>query len=175
MLDAARDDPEVKAILLDIDSPGGESGGVFDLADRIRAATLVKPVWAVANDMAFSAAYALASAAQKVYVSRTGGVGSIGVIAIHVDQSLRDAQEGLHFTAVYAGDRKNDLTPHAPLSNDAQRFLQGEVDRVYGLFVDTVARQRGLSAAIDSRYRGRAVLRQGRGPGGPRRCGRHRG
>jgi signal peptide peptidase SppA len=148
MLAVARDDPNIKAILLDIDSPGGESGGVFDLADRIRAATLVKPVWAVANDMAFSAAYALASAAQKVYISRTGGVGSIGVIAIHVDQSLRDAQEGLHFTAVYAGDRKNDLTPHAPLTNDAQRFLQGEVDRVYGLFVDTVARQRGLSAAV---------------------------
>jgi ClpP class serine protease len=57
--------PAVSAILLDIDSPGGESGGVFDLADRIRAASQIKPVWAVANDMAFSAAYALASAASR--------------------------------------------------------------------------------------------------------------
>lgn len=78
-LDAALASPEVVAILLDIDSPGGESSGVFDLADRIRTASQVKPVWAVANDMAFSAAYALASAASKVFVSRTGGVGSIGL------------------------------------------------------------------------------------------------
>ena len=88
MLDMANDDRAIKGILLDIDSPGGESSGVFDLADRIRAIGLQKPVWAVANDMAFSAAYALASAAQKVFVSRTGGVGSIGVIAMHVDQSV---------------------------------------------------------------------------------------
>jgi capsid assembly protease len=146
MLEMARDDPSVDAILLDIDSPGGESSGVFDLADKIQAVGLIKPVWAVANDMAFSAAYALASAAQKVYVSRTGGVGSIGVIAMHVDQSVKDAQEGLHYTAVYAGSRKNDLSPHGPMTSEAQRFLQGEVDRVYGLFVDTVARHRHLSS-----------------------------
>ena len=146
MLEMARDDSAVEALLLDIDSPGGESSGVFDLADKIRTIGLQKPVWAVANDMAFSAAYALASAAQKVYVSRTGGVGSIGVIAMHVDQSVKDAQDGLHYTAVYAGSRKNDLSPHGPMTTEAQRFLQGEVDRVYGLFVDTVARHRGLSS-----------------------------
>ena len=146
MLELARDDAAVDAILLDIDSPGGESSGVFDLADKIQSAALQKPVWAVANDMAFSAAYALASAAQKVFVSRTGGVGSIGVIAMHVDQSVKDAQDGLHYTAVYAGNRKNDLSPHGPMTSEAQRFLQGEVDRVYGLFVDTVARHRGLSS-----------------------------
>ncbi|MBH2008400.1 MAG: S49 family peptidase, partial [Xanthomonadaceae bacterium] len=118
-LDAALASPDVAAILLDVDSPGGESGGVFDLADRIRAAAQTKPVWAVANDMAFSAAYALASAASKVFVSRTGGVGSIGVIAMHVDQSERDAQDGVRYTAVFAGDRKNDLNPHEPISSEA--------------------------------------------------------
>lgn len=144
-LDAALANPDVAAILLDIDSPGGESGGVFDLADRIRAAAQVKPVWAVANDMAFSAAYALASAASRVFVSRTGGVGSIGVIAMHVDQSQKDTQDGVRYTAVFAGDRKNDLNPHAPLSGEAHAFLQAEVHRIYGLFVETVARHRGLS------------------------------
>ena len=143
-LDAALASPEVAAILLDIDSPGGESSGVFDLADRIRAATQVKPVWAVANDMAFSAAYALASAATKVFVSRTGGVGSIGVIAMHVDQSVKDAQDGVSYTAVFAGDRKNDLNPHQPSSDQAHAQLQAEVNRIYGLFVETVARHRGL-------------------------------
>ncbi|MDO8773880.1 MAG: S49 family peptidase [Burkholderiaceae bacterium] len=143
-LDAALASPDVAAILLDIDSPGGESGGVFDLADRIRAATRIKPVWAVANDMAFSAAYALASAASKVFVSRTGGVGSIGVIAMHVDQSEKDVQDGVRYTAVFAGDRKNDLNPHEPISSEAHAFLKAEVNRIYGLFVETVARNRGI-------------------------------
>ena len=73
-------------------------------------------MWAVANDMAFSAAYALASAANRVFLSRTGGVGSIGVIALHADQSGKDAQDGVRYTTVFAGARKNDLNPHAPLT-----------------------------------------------------------
>ena len=145
-LDAALASPEIAAILLDIDSPGGESGGVFDLADRIRAASEVKPVWAVANDMAFSAAYALASAATRLFVARTGGVGSIGVIAMHVDQSVKDAHDGVRYTAVFAGERKNDLNPHEPISNEAHAVLKAEVDRIYDLFVETVARHRGLDA-----------------------------
>jgi len=145
-LDAALASPEVAAILLDVDSPGGESGGVFDLADRIRAGVQVKPVWAVANDMAFSAAYALASAASRVFVARTGGVGSIGVIAMHIDQSVKDAKDGVRYTAVFAGERKNDLNPHEPISDEAHAVLKAEVDRVYDLFVETVARHRGLDA-----------------------------
>jgi ClpP class serine protease len=133
----------VRAILLDVDSPGGETGGVFDLADRIRAASRVKPVWAVANDMAFSAAYALASAAERVFVSRTSGVGSIGVIALHADQSAKDEQDGVRYTTVFAGARKNDLNPHAPLSDEAFAGLEAEVNRVYDLFVGTVAQHRG--------------------------------
>ncbi|MHA6853383.1 S49 family peptidase [Ralstonia pseudosolanacearum] len=144
-LNAALADPGIAAILLDVDSPGGESSGVFDLADRIRAVAAVKPVWAVANDMAFSAAYALASAATRVFVSRTGGVGSIGVIAMHVDQSVKDAKDGIRYTAVFAGARKNDLNPHAPITDEAQAQLQAEVSRIYGLFVETVASYRGLS------------------------------
>ena len=143
-LDTALTDPNVAAIVLDIDSPGGESSGVFDLADRIRAATAIKPVWAVANDMAFSAAYALGSAASRLIVSRTGGVGSIGVIAMHVDQSVKDQQDGIAYTAVFAGDRKNDLNPHAPITGEAQSFLQGEVNRIYDLFATTVAKHRGM-------------------------------
>jgi signal peptide peptidase SppA len=144
MLERALTDPNVAAIVLDIDSPGGESSGVFDLADRIRAATAIKPIWAVANDMAFSAAYALASAASRVLVSRTGGVGSIGVIAMHVDQSVKDQQDGVTYTAIFAGERKNDLNPHAPMSDTAQQSLQIEVNRIYELFTTTVAKHRGV-------------------------------
>ncbi len=146
MLDAAIADPNVAAILLDIDSAGGESGGVFDLADRVAAAAKRKPVWALANDMAFSAAYAIGSAASRFIVTRTGGVGSIGVIAMHADQSVKDAKDGVRYTTVFAGARKNDLNPHEPISDEAHAFLKNEVERVYGLFVETVARNRDLSA-----------------------------
>ena len=143
-LDAALQDSAVKGILLDIDSPGGEAGGVFDLADKIFAARKVKPIWAVANDEAFSAAYAIAAAADHIYLSRTGGVGSIGVIAVHLDQSVAEADAGLKYTAIYAGEHKNDLSPHEPLSDPARAQLQGEVDRVYELFATSVARMRGI-------------------------------
>jgi len=143
-LSAALADSAVKAILLDIDSPGGEAGGVFDLADQIVAARKTKPIWASANDDAFSAAYAVAAAASKIYVSRTGGVGSIGVIAMHLDQSQADADEGLKYTAIYAGAHKNDMTPHEPLSDPARATIQTEVDRVYEIFATSVAHMRGM-------------------------------
>jgi signal peptide peptidase SppA len=144
-LAAAVADPAVRGIVLDIDSPGGEAGGVFDLADQIRVACQRKPVWAVANDMAFSAAYALAAAAQRIVLPRTGGVGSVGVIALHVDQSVKDARDGLHYRAITAGAHKNDLSPHAPLSGDAEATLQTEVNRLYDLFAHSVALHRNLS------------------------------
>jgi signal peptide peptidase SppA len=144
-IDRAVADPAVAGIVLDIDSPGGEAGGVFELAERIRAATREKPVWAVANDQAFSAAYALAAASDEVFVTRTGGVGSIGVIAMHADQSRKDEQDGYRFTAIYAGSHKNDFSPHAPLSDDARSALQAEVDRLYGIFTESVAQHRGLT------------------------------
>lgn len=140
----AMQDSAVRAILLDIDSPGGEAGGVFDLADTIFAAGKEKPVWAVANEDAFSAAYMIAAAAQKIYLSRTAGVGSIGVIAIHLDQSQAEEDAGLKYTAIYAGERKNDLSPHTPLTDPARNQLQAEVDRIYALFSSSVARMRGL-------------------------------
>lgn len=145
-LDAALADPAVSGILLDVDSPGGEAGGVFELAERIRAADAVKPVWAIAADSAFSAAYAIACAASHLAVTRTGGVGSVGVIAMHVDQSVRDAQQGYRYTAITAGRHKNDFSPHEPLDQAAAARLQAEVDRLYGLFVGHVAAMRGLDS-----------------------------
>ena len=145
IMDAATD-PAVRAVLLDIDSPGGEAAGVFDLSDLVFEARSLKPVWAVADEEAFSGAYAIASAAERIVVPRTGGLGSIGVVAVHVDRSARDAMEGFRTTTVYAGAAKNDFNPHETLKDGARQTLQVEVDRVYGLFVDTVARNRGLTA-----------------------------
>ncbi|MBF0589924.1 MAG: S49 family peptidase, partial [Magnetococcales bacterium] len=142
ILDAATD-PQVKAILLDIDSPGGEVGGVFDLAAMIREAGEGKPIWALADD-AFSAAYLLASAASHIITSQTAGVGSIGVIAVHVDESSRNAKEGRQYTTVFAGARKNDFSRHEPLSDEARSSLQKEVSRLYGMFAQDVAENRRM-------------------------------
>jgi len=148
MVDAAVADPSIEGILLDIDSPGGEAGGVFELGEHIRAADAVKPIWALASDAAFSAAYAIACGASRVVVTRTGGVGSIGVIAMHVDQSVRDAQQGYRYTAITAGDQKNDFSPHEALDPNATARLQAEVDRLYGMFVDHVAAMRKLDRHV---------------------------
>ena len=145
-LRSAAADTSVRGIVLELDSPGGEAGGVFELAQLVRQITQEKPVWAIAADSAFSAAYAIASAATRVIVTPTSGVGSIGVIAMHVDQSARDAQQGFRFTPISAGAHKADLSPHVPAKPEALARLQREVDRLYGLFVDHVAGMRSLSA-----------------------------
>jgi signal peptide peptidase SppA len=147
MVEGALDDPNVKSILLDIDSPGGEVSGLFNLVDFIYESRNIKPIYAVANDHAFSAAYAIASAASKIFVNRTSGVGSIGVIATHIDQSAYDKKEGIKYTTIFAGDKKNDLSPHEPISDGAISDLQKEVDRLFEMFVATVARNRNVSTA----------------------------
>lgn len=142
---AALDDPKVEKILLDIDSPGGEVGGLFDLADFIFEAREQKPIYAFANDHAFSAAYAIASAASKIFINRTSGVGSIGVIATHLDVSEADKKAGISYTTIFAGSKKNDFSPHAPLTENATSDLQNEVNRLYEIFIETVAKNRKIS------------------------------
>ncbi|MBU0994111.1 MAG: S49 family peptidase [Proteobacteria bacterium] len=138
-------DDSIDAILFDIDSPGGEASGVFDLVDEIYSARGKKPIYAIANESAYSAAYAIASSADKVFLSRTASVGSVGVIAVHVDQSGFDEQRGLKYTAIFSGDRKNDFSSHNPLSDEAIKTAQKSVNKTYDLFVQTVARNRSLS------------------------------
>jgi len=143
----AATDTAVKAILLDIDSHGGEVAGAFDAADAIYAARSAKPVFAVANNDALSGAYLLASGADRIYVSRTSGVGSVGVMVTHLDMTGNDEKLGFKYTIVHAGARKADLHPHVPLSEEARQVLEAAVDRTYGMLVAAVARNRGLSEA----------------------------
>lgn len=144
---AALTDDEVEAILLDIDSPGGEVAGAFDLADAIFAARGTKPIWAALDEMACSAAYALAAAADRVTIPRTGLAGSIGVVCMHVDWSRALAEAGLAVTCIQYGARKTDGAPEKPLSKEAVADFQAKVDAVGELFVASVARYRGLAPA----------------------------
>jgi signal peptide peptidase SppA len=167
-VEAALADPSVRGVVMEIDSPGGEVAGMFDLVDRLGALrqSAGKPMWAVASESATSAAYAIASAAERIYVTRTGEVGSIGVVAAHVDQSGADAKAGLAWTFIHAGARKLDGNPHEPLSDPARAAIQADVDALYGELVDLVARNRNLTpeavrATEAAIYRGRAGVALG--------------
>lgn len=141
----AMNDSEVTAICLDIDSPGGEVAGCFDLVDEIYASRGSKPIWAILSESAYSAAYALASAADKIIVPRTGGVGSVGVIVMHVDWSQKIKSEGLQVTIITYGDRKAESNPYEPLSDAAHKAIQSDIDEMGRLFVSTVSRNRGIA------------------------------
>ena len=149
MIADARDDPGIRGVLLDVDSPGGEVGGLFDLADEVYARPRVRSrVTPSPTTMRSPLRTHLASSAQRLFVTRTGGVGSVGVIAVHMDQSGWDEKMGRKYTAIYAGARKNDFSTHQPLSDGARANLQGEVDRLYEMFVASVARNRGMTPAL---------------------------
>lgn len=142
---AALDDTKVRAIAFDIDSPGGEVSGCFDLCDTIFAARGQKPTMAILSEYAFSAAYALASACDAISVPRTGGTGSVGVVAMHVDYSAMLEKTGVKVTMIHYGAKKVDGNETQPLSDSAFRRLQADVNKMGELFVQTVARNRDMT------------------------------
>jgi signal peptide peptidase SppA len=138
-------DPDVRGVWLDIESPGGEVSGCFDLVDTIHAARGEKPIWAMVDESAYSAAYAIASAADRIIVPRTGGVGSVGVITMHMDWSDALDEAGLKVTIVTHGDHKADGNPYQRLPKDVQARIQADIDTMGALFIETVARNRNLA------------------------------
>jgi len=144
--DAALADDKVEEIVFDIESPGGEVAGNFELVDHIYESRGIKPITAIVNDYAYSGGFSIATAADKIYLPRTGGVGSVGVIAVHVDQSSYDEKAGLKYTAITSGKKKNAFSPHKALSDDAIEELQERIDESRQIFVDTVARNRDLAS-----------------------------
>lgn len=143
-IQAALDDPKVKGILLEMDSPGGSVAGAFDLRDFIIEAKSIKPIYSYAKDTMASAAYLIGSACDKVYTSQTGNIGSIGVVAMHVDQSDRDKAMGIKPTFVFAGKMKTAGNPHEALEGEALSYLQESVNSSYDMFVNAVADARGI-------------------------------
>lgn len=154
---------DVHAIALVFDSPGGEVSGAFELAERIYAARGHKPLVAVADGMAASAAYLAASAADEVVVSATSYVGSIGVVMRHVDFSRALANDGITVSHIFAGEHKIDGNPYQPLPDAVRNALQADIEGLYQMFVQAVAKHRGLDeqAVRDTRagvYRGVAAV-----------------
>ncbi|RJX20813.1 MAG: S49 family peptidase [Ammonifex sp.] len=139
--------PDVSAIVIDVDSPGGAVGGIEELSAQIYAARGKKPITAVANHLAASAAYWIATAADELVVSPSGEVGSIGVLAVHEEHSAELERLGVKMTLISEGKYKTGGNPYEPLTEAARAAIEERVREVYSLFTRAVARNRGVSVA----------------------------
>lgn len=167
-LKAAAADADIKAIALEMDTPGGEAAGAFELADLIREVREAKPVYAFCAEYAFSAGYALASQASRITVPEFGGAGSIGVIAIHAEMSAKMEKEGIAVTIVRAGKNKAEGNPYEPLPESLLKDWQGECEAMRVRFAELVGKGRGdkfsMAAALKTEARafdGKEAVRLG--------------
>lgn len=137
-------DAEVRAIVMDVDSPGGQVSGIEELSQKIYEARGNKPIVAVANHTMDSAAYWIGTAANEIVITPSGEVGSIGVFAVHQDISKQLEQDGIKLTMIKEGKYKAESNPWEPLSEEAKSAIQVSVSEYYDAFVNSVARNRGV-------------------------------
>lgn len=159
LFQAAVNDDGIKAIIMDVDTPGGATSGTSELSNQIYSARGSKPIIAHVNANAGSAGYWACSGADEIVVTPSGQVGSIGVYGVHDDMSEKLAKDGVKKTLISAGPFKTEGNPFGPLSDEARAAVQQRVDAAYGSFVRDVARNRGvaISAVRDGFGQGRMV------------------
>ncbi len=147
MLRAALADEDVELIVFDVDSPGGDAPGCFELCEEIRASREVKPTIAVVDALSASGGYAIASSATRMVCTPSGSVGSIGVYWIHADLSERHKQMGVKYTIFEApeGGAKMDGAPYGPMSERASKEAQARVVKRWDEFVALVVANRGMT------------------------------
>jgi signal peptide peptidase SppA len=146
-------DPEVSAVVMDVNSPGGSVFGIPEAAAKIRSVRGLKPMVSVSNPLMASAAYHLASQADEVVTTQSGLTGSIGAFALHVDESASIAAQGLKVTEIAYGRRKTEASSVKPLSDEALGAIQEQVDYYGKLFeADVAAGRRTSIANVRARY-----------------------
>lgn len=165
-IEAAMNDSEIHAVLPVFDTPGGEVQGAFEGADRLLALRGKKPMIAIADGMAASAGYLLASQFEELTITQTGYAGSIGVVMRHVDFSAALASDGIKVTHVFAGAHKVDGNQFEPLPEAVRADMQAEIDSLYRMLVSRVAAAKGLSEDAVRQtqaqtYRGQAAVDAG--------------
>lgn len=143
-IQCALDDAGISHIILDIDSCGGSVAGCMELADFIYGCRGIKPITALVNFKAFSAAYLIASACDEIVMSETSGAGSIGVIMQHADLSKANEMEGISYTTIFIGNHKNDGDPNQPLTDQARAVMEQRCKVAYDQFTGRVAKYRNL-------------------------------
>ena len=137
---AAAEDSSVKVIVLRVNSPGGLVSGVKELADFI--SKVDKPVYVYADGLMASAAYWIGSAARQIAAPVTASIGSIGVRTLHIDWSKWNERQGLAFTHLAAGSYKVLGNEDEPLSQEAKNYFLDQLNTLYNIFVESVAKQR---------------------------------
>lgn len=142
------EDGSVQRIAMIIDSPGGEVAGCFDNADKVFALRGGKPIQAFVNESAYSAAFAWATVADKITMTRTAGVGSVGVVTAHMDVSAAMEKAGYKITFIHAGDHKVDGNPYEALPDAVKARIQQRIDSMYSIFVSTTARNLGIEESV---------------------------
>jgi signal peptide peptidase SppA len=141
-------DPEVGAIVLDVNSPGGAASGIEEVSKQIFDARGQKPIVAVVNHLMASAAYWIGSSADEIVITPSGDAGSIGVFAVHEDWSVALDKAGIKVSIIKEGKYKAEGNPYEPLSEEARAAIQTRVGEVYDAFVEAVARNRGVKVAV---------------------------
>ncbi len=161
----AINDPEVKGILLDMDTPGGEVAGCFDAAATIRnmAKEGGKPLWVIADDMACSAGMAIASAADRRLITQSAVMGSVGVVMAHTSVAKKLKEDGIAVTLIHSGSHKVEGNPYEDLSADALASFQAKTDKLRDDFAVLIASNTGLSkeavlATEAAVYRGQEAI-----------------
>lgn len=157
-LSAAVNNPAVRGIVLDVDSPGGNTFGAIELATKIREAREQKTVDAVANFQALSLAYWYASQASSLTASPSSLLGSIGVFAEHEDLSGMLEQEGRKVTLISYGENKTLGNPYEPLSDEALSHIQGLVDGIGQAFEADVAKGRKVGKDVVRKRYGQGLM-----------------
>lgn len=158
-LHAAANMPNARAIILNVDSPGGEVNGVAELANSIRGITSRKPVIAYVGGQGASAAYWLACACSEIVMGPTASVGSIGVVAAIRDTSERDKRSGVvttEFVSSQSPDKRPDLG-----TSEGRAKIQKVVDRLAAEFIQAVAGFRGVTADHVTKEFGRGSVEVG--------------
>lgn len=144
-LNALVEDESVKAIVMDMDTPGGSVFGIQETAAIMRAAREKKHITAMVNPLSASAGYWLASQASEVVMTPSGEVGSVGVVTAHKDESAADEQNGIKVTYISAGKHKVGGNPHEAIDEETLSVIQGKVDTYYDAFTKDIAAGRGIS------------------------------
>ena len=159
-LERAVESPSVKAILLHIDSPGGQVDGTKDVADMVGMVNQVKPVYAFTDGMAASSAYWIGSAADKVFGTPTSKTGSVGILAMHVDLSEMHKEIGIKKTIVFNGRYKGIVSETKTLDKEGREYMQELVDQTYSIFVNDVAKARGMKPEAVFEHESKIFLAQ---------------
>jgi signal peptide peptidase SppA len=141
----AGQDADVKAIVYDVNSFGGEAAGCFECSADMKRLANGKPTMAVVDSNCYSAAFATASSADKIVSTPSGGIGSVGVVAMHVDMSKMLAEWGIDITFIFAGDHKVDGNPYEALSAEVKADIQASIDKSMNAFVSLIATNRGMT------------------------------